>query len=201
MNVYDFDNTIYDGESVFDFYLYSVRRQPKLICYLFVVVKAFLKYKLCRITTEEFEKIAEKHAQNYLSQLKDIDFLIKDFWDKNQHKIKHFYLCSRREDDVIISASIGFLLEELFSRIGVKNYLATEVDKYTGEVQKICYRKNKVQLFYSRFPGAEIENFYTDSKNDAAMMQIANRTYMVKGEDLELIDGTSCEEFALNHIG
>lgn len=201
MNVYDFDNTIYDGESVFDFYLYSVRRQPKLIRYLFVVVKAFFKYKLCRITTEEFEKIAEKYAQNYLSQLKDIDFLIKDFWDRNQHKIKHFYLCSRREDDVIISASIGFLLEELFSRIGVKNYLATEVDKTTGEVQKICYRKNKVQLFHSRFPGAEIENFYTDSKNDAAMMQIANRTYMVRGEDLELIDEASCEEFALNHIG
>lgn len=201
MNVYDFDNTIYDGESVFDFYLYSVRRQPKLIRYLFVVVKAFFKYKLCRITTEEFEKIAEKHAQNYLSQLKDIDFYIKDFWDRNQHKIKHFYLCSRREDDVIISASIGFLLEELFSRIGVKNYLATEVDKTTGEVQKICYRKNKVQLFHSRFPGAEIENFYTDSKNDAAMMQIANRTYMVRGEDLELIDEASCEEFALNHIG
>lgn len=201
MNVYDFDNTIYDGESVFDFYLYSVRRQPKLIRYLFVVVKAFFKYKLCRITTEEFEKIAEKYAQNYLSQLKDIDFLIKDFWDKNQHKIKHFYLCSRREDDVIISASIGFLLEELFSRIGVKNYLATEVDKTTGEVQKICYRKNKVQLFHSRFPGAEIENFYTDSKNDAAMMQIANRTYMVRGEDLELIDEASCEEFALNYIG
>lgn len=201
MNVYDFDNTIYDGESVFDFYLYSVRRQPKLIRYLFVVVKAFFKYKLCRITTEEFEKIAEKYAQNYLSQLKDIDFYIKDFWDRNQHKIKHFYLCSRREDDVIISASIGFLLEELFSRIGVKNYLATEVDKTTGEVQKICYRKNKVQLFHSRFPGAEIENFYTDSKNDAAMMQIANRTYMVRGEDLELIDEASCEEFALNHIG
>ena len=55
MNVYDFDNTIYDGESVFDFYLYSVRRQPKLIRYLFVVVKAFLKYKFCRITTEASE--------------------------------------------------------------------------------------------------------------------------------------------------
>ena len=35
MNVYDFDNTIYDGESVFDFYHYSVRKQPKLIRYLF----------------------------------------------------------------------------------------------------------------------------------------------------------------------
>ena len=165
------------------------------------MVQSFLKYKLCRITTEEFEKIAEKHARNYFSQLKDIDILIKDFWDKNQHKIKPFYLCSRREDDVIISASIGFLLEELFSRIGVKHYLATEVDKSTGAVQTICFRKNKAQLFKSRFPGAEIENFYTDSMNDTAMMQIANRTYLVRGGDLELIDGRKSEEFALNHIG
>ena len=61
--------------------------------------------------------------------------------------------------------------------------------------------KKQGAAFHSRFPGAEIENFYTDSKNDAAMMQIANRTYMVRGEDLELIDEASCEEFALNHIG
>ncbi len=201
MNVYDFDNTIYDGESVFDFYLYTVRKQPKLIRYLFIVMKAFLKYKLCRITIEEFEKIAEKHARNYLSQLKNIDFLIKEFWDRNEHKIKSFYIRLMREDDVIISASIDFLLEELFSRIGVKHYLATEVDKSTGEVQNICYRKNKVHLFCEQFPNAKIDNFYTDSKNDAAMMKLAEHTYMVKGENLEPINGAFYEKLTLDNVG
>ena len=30
MRVFDFDNTIYDGESVIDFYLFSLRRNPKV---------------------------------------------------------------------------------------------------------------------------------------------------------------------------
>ena len=201
MNVYDFDNTIYDGESVFDFYHYSVKKQPKLVKYLFIVMKAMVKYKLCRITVDEFEKLAEKYAKNYLNQLKNIDFLVKDFWDKNQHKIKYCYLQQITEEDVIVSASVDFLLEELFSRIGIKNYLATKVDKSTGTVSKICYRKNKVTLFQEAYPNARIENFYTDSKNDAAMMKISKRTYMVKGDSVKLLDNRIFDAELLKNIG
>ena len=31
MRVFDFDNTIYNGESVFDFYLFSIKKNPKVI--------------------------------------------------------------------------------------------------------------------------------------------------------------------------
>ena len=31
MRVFDFDNTIYDGESGFDIFLYFLRKEPKLI--------------------------------------------------------------------------------------------------------------------------------------------------------------------------
>lgn len=34
MRVFDFDNTIYDGESVIDFYLFSLRRNPKVARYV-----------------------------------------------------------------------------------------------------------------------------------------------------------------------
>ncbi len=188
MNVYDFDNTIYDGESVFDFYLYSVRRQPGLIRYFFVVLGTLIRYKLCCITAEEFEKIAKKHAKSYLLRVRDLDGLIKKFWDKNQHKIKPFYKVAMREDDVIISASVNVLLEELFSRMGIKHYITSKVDKTSGEVLEICYRKNKVSLFHRDFPDGQIDHFYTDSKNDAAMMQLAKKTYLVKGEKITLLD-------------
>lgn len=32
MRVFDFDGTIYDGESLFDLYLYSARHDPKVFC-------------------------------------------------------------------------------------------------------------------------------------------------------------------------
>lgn len=200
MNVYDFDNTIYDGESVFDFYLFSVRRQPGLIRYLFVVLGTLIRYKLCCISAEEFEKIAKKHAKSYLLRVRDMDGLIREFWDKNEHKIKPFYKAVMREDDVIISASVDILLKELFSRIGIKHYIASKVDKISGEVLEICYRKNKVSLFQREFPNTQIDNFYTDSKNDAAMMQLAKKTYLVKGEEITLLDAKACDKLMQKYI-
>lgn len=187
MNVYDFDNTIYDGESVFDFYLYSVRKQPELIRYFFVVVKTLIKYKLCIISEDEFSTVAGKYAKSYIKSLKDIKYYIKDFWDKNLKKIKPFFLNNMESDDIIISASVDFLLEELFLRIGVKNYIATKIDITTGEIKEICFRKNKEKLFRKYFPDAEIENFYTDSKNDEALMKLAKNAYMVKGENIKQV--------------
>lgn len=200
MNVYDFDNTIYDGESVFDFYLFSVRRQPSLIRYLFVVLGTLIRYKLCCINAEEFEQIAKKHAKSYLLRVRDMDGLIREFWDQNEHKIKPFYKTVMRDDDVIISASVDVLLKELFSRIGVKHYITSKVDKTSGEVLEICYRKNKVSLFQREFPDAQIDNFYTDSKNDAAMMQLAKKTYLVKGEEITLLDAEVCDKLMQKYI-
>jgi len=186
MNVYDFDNTIYDGESVFDFYFYSVRKQPELIQYAFVVIKTLIKYKLCRITEDELFRLAQKYAQHYLAQVRDLDGLIKSFWDKNQHKIKPFYLKQMREDDVIVSASVDCLLQEIINRIGVRHAICTKFDRKAGKLEYVCYRKNKVSLFYEQFPDGVIENFYTDSKNDLALMELAERTFMVRGNHITL---------------
>ena len=37
------------------------------------------------------------------------------------------------------------------------------------------------------YPGAEIENFYTDSENDRAMMDISKNVYLVKGQNITKI--------------
>lgn len=54
MRVFDFDNTIYDGESVIDFYLFSLRRNPKAARYVPVVLYHLLRYKLGRTTMADF---------------------------------------------------------------------------------------------------------------------------------------------------
>ena len=43
MNVYDFDNTIYDGESTFDLFLFYLKKKPSLIRLMPTVVSAFEK--------------------------------------------------------------------------------------------------------------------------------------------------------------
>ena len=189
MNVYDFDGTVYDGESVFDFYWYTVKKQPKLSKYMFVVVKTLLLYKICRVPEEKLLYLAKKYAKRYLLEVTDIEQKISDFWDKNEHKIKPFYLEQKREDDLIISASIHMLLEEILTRIGVKRYISTVMDKETGEVLQLCYRKTKAELFKNAYPGETIENFYTDSFNDSAMMQLSQKTFLVKGNKVTRMEG------------
>ncbi len=189
MNVYDFDGTVYDGESVFDFYLYSVRKQPRLIKYMFIVVKTLVQYKMCRMPKEKLLYLAKKYAKQYLTEIKDLDGKIKSFWDKNEHKIKPYYLKQQKENDVILSASINCLLEEIAKRLGVSNLICTQMDKETGDVLSLCYRETKTELFQKHFPNTEIDCFYTDSFNDAAMMQMAKKTYLVKGNHVTLLEG------------
>lgn len=45
MRVFDFDGTIYDGESLFDLYLFSVKYNPKVLRYIAPVLRYAIKYK------------------------------------------------------------------------------------------------------------------------------------------------------------
>ena len=58
MNVYDFDNTIYDGDSSIDFYLFCLKKNKKVI---YLLPKQFLAFTLYKI------KVKDK---NYLISLK-----------------------------------------------------------------------------------------------------------------------------------
>ena len=111
MNVYDFDNTIYDGESSVDFFMFCLKKRPKLIKYIFVVFFNLAKYKLCLISKQELLKLAEKNLFGILDICPDYEKLAESFWDKSMNKIKPLYLDNKRKDDVIISASFDFLLK------------------------------------------------------------------------------------------
>ncbi|MDE6659489.1 MAG: phosphoserine phosphatase, partial [Eubacterium sp.] len=54
------------------------------------------------------------------------------------------------------------------------------IDKDTGKFTRLCFLENKVKIFNELYPNCHIENFYTDSMNDKAMMDIADHVYLVK---------------------
>ena len=105
MRVFDFDNTIYDGESVIDFYLFSLRRNPKVARYVPVVLYHLLRYKLGRTTMADLEQAGRKYAAQYLSSFDDPEGLVRDFWDGHIRKIKAWY--HPEKDDVIVLMGKG----------------------------------------------------------------------------------------------
>ena len=58
MNVYDFDKTIYDGDSTVDFYLFSLRRHKKILLLAPSLLAAVTKfYVLRRGSKTDFKQV------------------------------------------------------------------------------------------------------------------------------------------------
>ncbi len=180
MRVYDFDNTIYDGESTLDFYLYCLRRNIGMVRLVYPVLSTLIKYKRCKISTAQLEQLCEKYMSEFLKHIEEPQKVVKEFWNENQHKIKKFYLEQQEKDDVIISASPEFLLREIAERIEIKNLLASSVDMESYRVLYLCHSKNKVNIFKTMYPDGEIDEFYTDSLNDLPMIELSRKAFIVK---------------------
>jgi len=181
MNVYDFDKTIYDGDSTVDFYLYCLKKHPKL---LFNIPK-----QLIYLTSYFFGKydktIFKEHFYSFLTKLKNVDDDITSFWIKKEKNIKEFYKNQKNSDDVIISASPEFLLKPICSKLGVKHLMASRVDKNTGKYTGInCYGEEKVKRFKEIYSNEKIDEFYSDSFSDEPLAQISNEAYIVNKNNI-----------------
>lgn len=204
MNIYDFDDTIYSGDSTRDFYFYCLKRFPKILRGVPKMAGAFFLFVCGMRTKTQFKE----KMYGFLKYVSDIDTVISDFWDTHQKNIKKWYRNRQRGDDIIISASPEFLLKPVCERIGIKNLIASRVDKrtgiYTGEN---CHGEEKVRRFIEQysieieqrwlhttenagkrekqpFDGFDIDEFYSDSLSDTPLARMAKKAWIIRGEEL-----------------
>lgn len=176
MNIYDFDNTIYDGDSTADFYLFSLIRHKKIITLVPSLVFSFIKFYIFKIGTKTQFKEKMYCFLKFCNTEKDVN----DFWNINKTKIKGFYINQHKDDDVIISASPDFLLKPICKELGIKYLIASDVDSKTGKYTGInCHGKEKVRRLYECFEKVQIEKFYSDSLSDAPLADIATKAFIV----------------------
>ncbi len=185
MNVYDFDNTIYKGESVLHFFFFYIRKTPYLIKYIPKVIFALFKYKAGKISVEKALEDYAPFIEDYFASIDDIKADSVVFWDKHMKNIKPFYKILQRDDDVIVTASPECTMEEICKRLGIRYCVGSVIDVKSGKIERLCMRSRKVPAFLDAFPDAHIENFYTDSpKNDAPLIELAENAYLVKGNKI-----------------
>lgn len=185
MKVFDFDNTIYDGESAVDFFMFCLKQKKSLLIYMPKVLQKTIKYKLGKISEKEIYDFGSKMLGVFFANGAYADESVKAFWQLNSSKLKKEFLDIIDENDVIISASPDFLLNEVTDKLSTKNIICTEIDKETQAIKFLCYGKNKITAFDSAYPDAVIDEFYTDSINDLPMMKKAKKAYMVKGSKIK----------------
>lgn len=180
MNVYDFDGTIYEGDSTIDFFVFSLKRNAKIRKCMPAIFWTAIKYKVGKVGLNIFK-------EKFYSFVKYIDVLdeeVEAFWETHHKKIKGWYLEKKQETDVIISASPQWLLEPITRKLGVE-LIASIVDTKTGKLlSENCKGEEKVRRFMCKHEAESIDNFYTDSLSDLPMARISKETYYVKGNTI-----------------
>ncbi len=177
--LYDFDGTIYDGDSGVDLILFALKKYPKIFFNLVASVFLYI-LKLC--SKEEFKS----RVFSFLNYVDDVDLFVEEFWDGHKHKLKDFWTSKKNhKNDIIISASGEFWLKPIALEYKVKDLIATQIDPHTGEVKdNNCHGKEKVRLFYEKYPKGKVAKMYTDSINDLPLIEEAEEGILVKKNKL-----------------
>ncbi len=179
---YDFDKTIYQGDSSAQFTLWCLSRYPKAWLRLPEMGWHSLLFglKLCPKTR------FKSHLFSYLRHIPDIDKAVDQFWRQKEKNLKSFYLKKDHSRDVILSASPEFLLTPLCRRLQVFQLIGTRMDKRTGRIQgENCWGAEKVARLIAWRPEAHLLEFYSDSRSDGPLAQLADRAFLVTGDQIQ----------------
>ena len=178
-DVFDFDKTLYIHDSTVMFYLYCLKKYPRLFKYLPKESIEFIKFRLKIIPKKTFKEGLFK----FVDLIDDIDKEVEEFWKINKSKIRTNLIEKNGNKKVVISASPEFLLKGICKEIGIDYLIATNIDKHTGKFTgNNCYGEEKVVRFYEYFGQVEPESFYSDSLSDTPMAEISKKSYLIKND-------------------
>lgn len=177
MNIYDFDGTLYRGDSTVDFLKYSFKKHPSLLRFLPAMGLAALRH----YGFHSIDKTAMKQVFYSVFTGYDAVALLEEFWDLHQKNIYSWYPGKQqREDDILISASPEFLLKPICSRLGIRHMMASRVDSKTGKYTgKNCHGPDKVIRLWEEMGIDHCDNFYSDAYSDQPLAEIADKAWIV----------------------
>ena len=203
--VYDFDKTIYGGESGTNFFTYYLKNYPlKGLLFGLTYLKEVLFY-LIKITDlkrlkERFFIFLESHSNEEIEKI--VDGFWKEYGKKMYSWTQEELRKNRKEADMVIvtSATPLFLLERLIPEMGYDMVFGTEfqgdgeekfVAEIKGENNKGMEKVRKLDKWAKENNiEYEIIKFYSDSLADKPLYDIAEKKYWIKkGKKLEGMPG------------
>ena len=186
MRVFDFDNTLYDGESMVDFFHFMVEKKEELKKYKSLVNFFLNLYNHNMLPMNLVRKCIDKYKGELNYSTKNLDKYVDEFWELHRDKIMKDMVKKVKKDDVIITASLDFLLRPIMKELPTKNIICTEVDIENKKVDCVCYKENKVKKYREKYKDRPIDELYTDSYADKPLMQISKKVYLIDKKTKEI---------------
>jgi len=173
-DLYDFDKTIFNGESGTAFLTYCMMHHPTMLKYLPEQLYWTAKhYVLHSITMEQLKE----HLYSCVREI-DTERLIEDFWDENAHKINNFFINRDRNVPCIVcSASPYWQIAPICKKLGADIIIGTGISPADGKITGLnCSGAQKLEFIKEYAPDYKIRDAYTDNiKSDAPLLSLATR--------------------------
>ena len=179
MKVFDFDGTLYRGESVVDFFFFMLRKNLLLLFFLPILIPTVIKYKLGRLEINDLREKANKFAFGVRRYRHKAEKYITEFWEKRKDRLDLRLISLLESGDVIISAAPRPLIEPIVKKFDGVELIASEFSLETGKFGFICMGENKLKAFRKKYgDSARISVFYSDSNYDLPLAEISDRFYL-----------------------
>ncbi len=178
LNVYDFDGTLYKGESSLHFACFCLLRKPKILLFFPKILSLYKKHKKNELCLEEANLLFKKLLEQTIVDDYELEKLLQTFWRKHEKNLNWPLIDTMKEKDVILSAGPDFLLKS--SPLKDKNIFCSEIDLKNKKILFFCYGENKRIKFKEKYKEERIEKFYTDSYSDLPLMNLAQEVYLVE---------------------
>ena len=181
MNVYDWDKTIYRGDSTLGMVTYAYTHRPKTILSIPRTAVCGLLFVLKIMPKQEFKE----HLFHMFTWIDDMETFVEEYTASHMDHVKEWYLKQQKEDDVVISASPEFMIRSFCNRAGIHCVMGSPVDMHTGKYNGLnCYGEEKVLRYRAVFKDAQIDEFYSDSTSDAPLAKLAEKAFLVDGDEI-----------------
>lgn len=179
MNVYDFDETIFTGDSEDRFFDFMFKK------------KGFRHYKINFKFFDLLNKAhlmkktkSREHQYAFLNKIDDIESVTEEYWNEVEKYMKPWYNDAKKDDDIIASGTPGFLLEPIMKRLGLTNLVATKMNRHTGKIDgDFAVGEFKIVNFKEKFGTDCIDKFYSDAYSDHYVADYAKEAYVIHGND------------------
>lgn len=201
--IYDFDGTLYNGETISDFYFFSAKENKLLYLWLPYFAILLLLKKLHLITL----KLFKQECFRFFGRRISTDMVYK-FWGVKKKYIspwvRHELALDKKRGyyTICISATPEFLLSGIVLKyLNFDAFIGTRLNTKDNRkiIGKNCKGKEKVSRLYEFLKKRHIKNYkikkmVSDSLADMPLYKIAERNFVVKK------DGTLKEGLPTKYI-
>ena len=189
IDVFDFDGTIYDGDSTVDFLKYALGKRPWLLAVLIpALVRAGFSAAAGRFSLTRFKSSLFSALAGRIS----LEETAAAFWqeEKTRKKLGAWFFERQRALPVVIaSASPDFELKHAALLLGADRLICTRCDPATGRlIGENCKSSEKIRRLREIYGEVIVHAMYTDDvRADGPLLALAEERYIVKHGQVQRI--------------